>query len=174
MTNEIKPATDNGAELLSANAVALGAWILPIGHGASVAVGQHELKYIEYITDSVILPGLPAYCEKGFQWHDHFIPALDLYSLTERRRIPMTNGEQIAAIIAYENAQGKIDFGAIFLQGVPKLMSVKPQQSVPLTELKTVWRLLSHAAFRDEDTLYPVLDLRCLFDKSPSDLLSLH
>ena len=152
----------------------LGAWLLPIGRGASVAIGQYELKYIEYVKTSVTLPGLPAYCERGFQWRDHFIPMLDLYSLAERRRIPVADGEQMVAIIAYENAQNEILFGAIFLQGVPKLMSVKPQQSVPVAELKTAWRLLSHAAFRDQDNLYPVLDLRCLFDKTPADLLVLH
>ena len=164
------PSTTNP----STKTVELGAWVLPIGHGASVAIGQDELKYIDYDKNTVTLPGLPAYCEKGFQWRDHFIPALDLYSLAERRRIPMAEGEQMVAIIAYENNLGKIEFGAIFLRGVPKLMLVNPQQSVSVAELKTAWRLLSHAAFKDQDNIYPVLDLRCLFDKTPADLLVLH
>ncbi|MES2822898.1 MAG: hypothetical protein V4732_04800 [Pseudomonadota bacterium] len=170
MKSQIEPVNPT----LSKNTTELGAWVLPIGHGASVAIGQYELKYIEYIKTSITLPGLPAYCEKGFQWRDHFIPMLDLYSLAERRRIPMAEGEQMVAIIAYENLQGEIHFGAIFLQGIPKLMPVKPQQSVAVTELDTAWRLLSHAAFRDQEILYPVLDLRCLFDKTPADLLVLH
>lgn len=166
MENQTKSVQENISEL--------SAWILPIGHGKSVAIGQHELKYIEYLTAAITLPSLPAYCEQGFQWRDHFIPALDLHSLTERRRAPLVVGEQMAAIIAYQNAQEKIEFGAIFLHGVPKLLQVQANQSVALTELKIAWRLLAHAAFKDQDDVYPVLDLRCLFDKSPADLLSLH
>ena len=157
-----------------ANTHELAAWILPIGHGASVAIGRYELKYIEYLNAGITLPGLPAYCEQGFQWRDHFISALDLHSLAERRRAPVVVGEQMAAIIAYENTQGELEFGAIFLHGVPKLLTVQANQSVPVSELKSAWRLLANAAFRDQDQLYPVLNLRCLFDQSPADLLSLH
>jgi chemotaxis signal transduction protein len=174
MLDNIELQSETKSEPATADGNDLGAWLLPIGHGASVAVGRHELKYIEYISAGVTLPGLPAYCEQGFQWRERFIPALDLHSLVERRRIPMPEGERMAAIIAYENAQGTIDLGAIFLQGVPKLLSVLPQQSVPVAELKTAWRLVSHAAFVSQDTIYPVLDLRCLFDKTPADLLVLH
>jgi len=152
----------------------LGAWILPISPTQSVAIGRYELKYIEYVDSVVGLPGLPAFCEQGFVWRNQFIPALDLWSLLTRRRMPTTNSEHLAAIIAYENAQGEISIGAILLAGVPKLIAVAPVQSVAITELHQEWQLLAQAAFKDENTLYPVLDLRCLFDKTPVDLLSLH
>jgi len=152
----------------------LGAWILPISPTQSVAVGRHELKYIEYVNAIVGLPGLPAFCEQGFVWRNRFIPALDLRSLLTRRRMPPTNAEHLAAIIAYENSQGEVAVGAILLAGVPKLIAVAPTQSIAVTELHQEWQLLAQAAFKDENTLYPVLDLRCLFDKTPVDLLSLH
>lgn len=152
----------------------LGAWILPISATASVAVGRYELKYIEYISACVSLPGLPAFCEQGFVWRNRFIPAIDIHSLLTRRRLPATEGEQLAAIIAYENALGELATGAILLRGVPKLSSVKPSQSVALTELSPELQLLAQAAFKDENNLYPVLDLRSLFDRTPVDLLSLH
>lgn len=152
----------------------LGAWILPISANASVAVGRYELKYIEYISACVSLPGLPAFCEQGFVWRNRFIPALDIHSLLTRRRLPVTEGEQLAAIIAYENGQGELAMGAILLRGVPKLAPVKPSQSVALTELNPELQLLAQAAFKDENNLYPVLDLRSLFDRTPVDLLSLH
>jgi hypothetical protein len=152
----------------------LAAWILPISPTQCVAVGRYELKYIEYVDSVVGLPGLPAFCEQGFVWRNRFIPALDLWSLLTRRRMPATNAEHLAAIIAYENAQGEISIGAILLAGVPKLIAVAPAQSVAVTELHQEWQLLAQAAFKDENTLYPVLDLRCLFDKTPADLLSLH
>jgi chemotaxis signal transduction protein len=176
MENTTEPATEaaTGMQQAVASAAELNAWILPIAKGISVAIGQHELKYIEYISATVTLPGLPAYCEQGFQWRDHFIPALDLQSLVERRRNPAPSGEQLAAIIAYENVRGQLAFGAIFLQGVPSLLPVTPQQSAPLTDLSSAWRLLAHAAFNDQGSVYAVLDLRCLFDKNPVDLLSLH
>jgi hypothetical protein len=152
----------------------LAAWILPISATQSVAVGHYELKYIEYVNALVGLPGLPAFCEQGFVWRNRFIPALDLWSLLTRRRMPTNNAEHLAAIIAYENAQGELAMGAILLAGVPKLLAVTPGQSVALTELHQEWQLLAQAAFRDENALYPVLDLRSLFDKTPVDLLSLH
>lgn len=152
----------------------LGAWILPISASTSVAVGRYELKYIEYISTCVSLPGLPAFCEQGFVWRNRFIPAVDIHSLLTRRRLPVVEGEQLAAIIAYENALGELAMGAILLRGVPKLSSVKPSQSVALTELSPELQLLAQAAFKDEDHLYPVLDVRSLFDKTPVDLLSLH
>lgn len=152
----------------------LSAWILPISSNTSVAIGRYELKYIEYISAGVSLPGLPAFCEQGFVWRNRFIPALDIQSLLTRRRMAVIDTEQLAAIIAYENAQGELAMGAILLRGVPKLSIVKPSQSVSLTELSPELQLLAQAAFKDENNLYPVLDLRSLFDKTPVDLLSLH
>ncbi|GGY74777.1 hypothetical protein GCM10011613_20300 [Cellvibrio zantedeschiae] len=166
--SDLSPNTNESSE------PALGAWILPISSTQSVAVGRHELKYIEYVETVVDLPGVPAFCEHGFLWRNRFIPALDLWSLLTRRRMPATNAEHLAAIIAYETAQGEIAMGAILLAGVPKLVTVVPAQSVAVSDLHEEWQLLSHAAFKDENTLYPVLDLRCLFDKTPADLLSLH
>ncbi len=152
----------------------LSAWLLPISPTQRVAVGRYELKYIEYVDAVVSLPGLPAFCEQGFVWRNRFIPALDVWSLLTRRRMPSQNSEHLAAIIVYENAQGDLAVGAILLAGVPKLVAVVPAQSVAITELSQEWQLLAHAAFKDESATYPVLDLRCLFDKTPTDLLSLH
>jgi chemotaxis signal transduction protein len=139
-----------------------------------VAVGRYELKYIEYINACVRLPGLPAYCEQGFLWRDRFIPALDIHELVSRRRTRVQEEERMAAIIAYENGEGQIDMGAIFLRGIPRLLPVKPEQSVAINNLDTTWQLLAHAAFADQDQCYPVLDLRALFDRTPADLLAMH
>lgn len=153
----------------------LGAWLLPIDEKTSVAVGRYELKYIEYINSSVRLPGLPSFCEQGFLWRNHFIPALDVHQLVARRRESHgLDEERMVAIIAYESASGKIELGAIFLRGIPKLLPVKPDQSVALSRLDPPWQLLAHAAFEDNGQHYPVLDLRGLFDKTPADLLSMH
>lgn len=132
-------------DLVDANE--LGAWILPISQDVSVAVGRYELKYIEYITAGVTLPGVPAYCEQGFVWRNRFIPALDIHSLISHRRSPATKGEQLAAIVAYENAAGEIDVGAILLRGIPKLVGIAPQQSVEISRLQAEWQLLAQAAF---------------------------
>lgn len=166
---------------VAAESMELGAWLLPVSPEITVAVGRYELKYIEYISSCVTLPGVPAFCEQGFVWRNRFIPALDIYSLITRRRMPLPDGEQLAAIIAYENASGTIEMGAILLRGVPKLLSVKPEQSVAVSELRREWQLMSQAAFKvdsesentDQD-IYPVLDLRALFDNTPIDILSLH
>lgn len=151
----------------------LGAWVLPISAHAKVAVGKYELKYIEYI-HCVSLPGVPAFCEKGFVWRNRFIPALDIHSLITRRRLPEMEQEQLAAIIAYENTQGNLTLGALLLRGVPKLTAVKPSQSVSLSDLAPEFQGLSQAAFKDENNIYPVLNLRNLFNQTPVDLLSLH
>jgi len=152
----------------------LAAWILPISQTMAVAVGRYELKFIEYIRTCISLPGLPAFCERGFIWRNHFIPVLDVHALVTRRRIPATEGEQMAAIIAYENTQGGIELGAILLRGVPKLIPVASTQAIPVSALTQEWHLLAQAAFKDDTGGYPVLDLRSLFDKTPADLLSLH
>lgn len=172
---------------MAIESVELGAWLLPVSPDVTVAVGRYELKYIEYINSCVTLPGVPAFCEQGFVWRNRFIPALDIYSLVTRRRMPLPDGEQLAAIIAYENAVGTIEMGAILLRGVPKLLSVKPEQSVAISELRREWQLMSQAAFKvdanaadvqaavsAEQDIYPVLDLRALFDNTPVDILSLH
>lgn len=156
------------------HALELGAWVLPISAGTSVAVGRYELKHIEFINTSLTLPCLPAFCEQGFVWRNHFVPMLDLHSLIQRRRMSGSAAEQLAAIIAYEGAMGELAVGAILLRGVPRLIRVAPAQSVSTSELDVDWQRLAHAAFKDDKALYPVLDLRCLFDKSPADLLALH
>lgn len=153
---------------------ALAAWILPISPTQSVAVGRYELKYIEYVNNIVDMPGLPAFCERGFVWRNRFLPALDLWSLFTRRRMPAQNEEHLTAIVAFENKSGAVDLGAILLAGVPKLMAVQPTQSVSVGELRSEWQLIAQAAFKDHQHLYPVLDLTSLFDKTPADLLSLH
>jgi chemotaxis signal transduction protein len=155
-------------------ALELGAWVLPISPETSVAIGRYELKHIEFINTSISLPGLPAFCEQGFVWRNHFVPMLDLQSLISRRRMAATQTEQLAAIIAFERSQGDLAIGAILLRGVPKLVRVAAAQSVATGELDSDWQRFALAAFRDNNRLYPVLDLRCLFDKSPADLLSLH
>lgn len=166
--------SDIVASVAERKAWTLGAWILPISSRVNVAVGHYELKSIEYVRETVSLPGLPAFCEQGFVWRNQFIPALDLHSLVSRRRIPCVSGEKLAAIIAYENNSGEVLLAAIFLQGVPKLLHVMPAQSVAITELGNEWRHIALAAFRAGEGLYPVLDLHALFDKSPADLLTLH
>lgn len=162
----VEPAIANGANL--------GAWLLPISANASVAVGRYELKHIEYVSDCITLPGLPAFCESGFVWRDQFIPALDLYSLVTHRRHATAEGERMAAIVAYEDTRGEICVGAILLRGVPKLVNVTPAQSIAVADLASEWQLLAAAAFKDGQASYPVLDLRSLFDKSPADLLAMH
>lgn len=152
----------------------LGAWLLPIDQTTAVAIGRHELKYIEYVKASVRLPGLPSYCEQGFLWRNRFVPALDIHELVSHRRSRPTDEERLAAIIAYENSAGEVDMGAIFLRGIPRLLPVRPDQSVAVAELETSWQLLAHAAFEDQSTRYPVLDLRALFDRTPADLLAMH
>ena len=152
----------------------LGAWILPVSANACVAIGRYELKHIEYIKNCVTLPGLPAFCELGFVWHEQFIPALDVHSLVTRRRMNSVEGEQMAAIVAYENSSGELSVGAILLRGVPKLVKVSPAQSIAVSELASEWQLLATAAFKDDQSNYPVLDLRSLFDRTPADLLAMH
>lgn len=152
----------------------LGAWLLPVDQSTSVAVGRYELKYIEYVNDCVCLPGLPSYCEQGFLWRDRFIPALDIQQLVTHTRHQNTGQEKMAAIVAYENALGQVDLGAIFLCGVPKLLPITPQQSVAISLLDLPLRLLAHAAFQHQQKSYPVLDLRALFDQTPADLFAMH
>lgn len=158
----------------TASTSAMGAWILPVSANACVAVGRYELKHIEYIKNCITLPGLPAFCEQGFLWHDQFIPALDVHSLVTRRRMSSGEGEQMAAIVAYEDSSGELSVGAILLRGVPKLVKVNAEQSIAVSELASEWQLLAAAAFKDEQSSYPVLDLRGLFDRTPADLLAMH
>ncbi len=165
---------DDAMDLKNQASLELGAWLLPIGQDQFVSVGRYELKHLEYIGKLVSLPGLPAFCERGFLWREKFIPAVEIQSLVARKRITVSDSEQLAAIVAYEDIDGEILLGAILLQGVPKLISVNPSQSVSLYELSEKFRRLAQAAFKDNDEVYPVLNLSCLFDKSPADLLSLH
>ena len=152
----------------------LSAWLLPISATQSVAVGRYELKYIEYVDAVVSVPGLPAFCEQGFVWRNRFIPALDLWRLLTRRRMPNQASQHLAAIVAYENALGELAMGAFLLAGVPKLVAVAPAQSVAVEALPQEWQPLALAAFTVEGTIYPVLDVGCLFNKTPTGLLALH
>lgn len=153
----------------------LEAWLLPIGKGITVAVGRYELKYIEYPQTKLTLPGLPAYCEQGFVWREHFVPIIDLLGLISRRRSPSTENDDMVAVIAYEQgADSQLAVGAIALRGVPQPVAVDAMQAVSATELEGVWPLLSLAAFRQEEQVYPVLDLCQLFDTTPKELLHLN
>jgi hypothetical protein len=152
----------------------LGAWLLPVGDGLQVAVGQFELKYIEHVQDAGSLPGLPAFCERGFVRRKRFIPLLDLPALMARKRLVAAKSEVLAAIVAHQNAQGEIEFGAILLQEAPRLISLAPDQALALGDLPEICRLFSVAAFSHEGIPYAVLDLNSLFSKSPAQLLSLH
>lgn len=153
----------------------LEAWLLPISKDMTVAVGRYELKYIEYPQTMVALPGLPAYCEQGFVWREHFVPVIDLHGLISRRRPPITEGDDMVAVIAYEQgADSRLAVGAITLRGVPQPVAVDAMQAIPASELEGVWPLLSLAAFRQHEQVYPVLDLCQLFDTTPKELLHLN
>lgn len=153
----------------------LNAWLLPIGGGVTVALGRYQLKYIEYPEQLVTLPGLPAYCEQGFIWREQFVPILNLLGLATRRRLAETRAEKMVAVVAYEQAgQSSLGIGALNLEGPPQHVTLAPDQAEASSQLDGVWALLASAAFRTQDSVYPVLNLEQLFNTAPQDLLKLH
>ncbi len=156
--------------------IPLDAWLLPIGKGMEVAIGQRELKYIEYLTQPVELPGLPAYCKQGFLWRGRFVPALDLLSLATRRRSPGTDGDNTVAIVAYEQRNDlQLGLGAICLRGIPRHIQLDARsQAADVNSLQGIWQLLAAAAFCHDEQIYPVLDLGQLFNTTPNELMTLH
>lgn len=152
----------------------LQAWLLPIGGGMTVALGQSELKYLEQIESPVVVPGLPAYSEQGFIWREQFIPIINLQQLITRRRTPLPD-EQLVAIVAYQpDTSAELQLGALALSDLPSLTDIDPEQAQPLGVLPRPWHPLAHAAFSLDKQACPVLDLVRLFDTTPHELLTRH
>lgn len=150
------------------------AWLLPLNDTVSVALGRAELKYLEHLEqfdtlnraageDDSSSEALPGYCRSSFLWRDLRIP---LISLAHLANLPerTTENEQLVAIVAYQlEPDETLHLGALPLSAVPKLIQVIPEQAHPCSELAAPWRDFAHAAFQQNQTCYPVLDLQRVF-----------
>lgn len=146
----------------------LKAWILPLSKNLSVALGHAELKYLERIDLPVATcGGLPAHCKQGFLWRGQLIPIFDLCQWVNLQPPPAAD-EQLVAIVAHMPNDGQeLQLGALSLSSVPQLVKVDPGEAQPIEGLPMPWRTLAHAAFRQGQNHYPVLNLSELF--SPDD-----
>ncbi|MFZ6658494.1 chemotaxis protein CheW [Undibacterium sp. TJN19] len=136
------------------------AWLLEVGDGRCVAIGQRELIQIIDAPDSFDVPLAPAHMREVIFWQKRVVPVMQL---------PLRLGGQpckgnILALVAFHDADSKTaGLGAIHLSAPPSRVVVDDRQASNLEDDNPVWQDLAIACFEQDGKHVPVLDLSRIF-----------
>jgi chemotaxis signal transduction protein len=149
------------------------AWLLPLGEGRLVAIGEYEMVHIipEWVRLQSI-PHCPAYCHKVFMWQGHLIPVFDLQAwLHQRGNVAEDTAQDsspIICIVAYKDDNRNVSFGGMLLSALPYRCEVYDSQICDYPEEEDRWRSIAVSCFSGPNGMpSPVLDLSRIFCRSP-------
>ena len=136
------------------------AWLLEVGDGKRVAIGQRELIQIIDAPDSFTVPLAPAHLREVIFWQKRAVPVMQL---------PLCVGGtacsgHILALVAYTDSDSQsAGLGAIHLAAPPTRIYVDDQQASSLEGEDEVWQELAIACFEQQGKAIPILHLSRLF-----------
>lgn len=136
------------------------AWMLDVGDGKRVAIGQRELIQIIDGTDSFTVPLAPPHMREVIFWQKRAVPVMQL---------PIRVGGEacegnILALVAYLDSDGKTaGLGAIHLAAPPVRVYVDDGQATSLDDENPAWRDLAISCFEQAGKTVPVLHLSRIF-----------
>lgn len=141
------------------------AWLLPIGAGAHVAVGEGEIAHILSGWRSLHpVPRSPRWCHDVFLWQGQVVPLFDLGVLVRRGAPVSLASGSVVMIVAYATAAGDIRYGGLKLSGLPFSRDVTDDQICDYPSDYAGWTNIAVSCFADPaHGAVPILDLPRLF-----------
>lgn len=142
------------------------AWLMNIGSGMIVGVGERELLHLVEQPQLSELPLAPRHCRNVLMWQGQLLPVWDVRAWIDHdeaaeRAIP------IVGIVAYQSRRGEIPkYGALMLDEPPKRTLVADSQACRLPVDQTGWDRIAVSCFLHEGEAVPVLDLPRMFTKA--------
>lgn len=145
------------------------AWLLELGGGLRVAVGELELVHVlPAPQNAYLVGGAPAYCRHVLLWENEVVPILDLASWLGVERDAKRS---YCAIVRYRTGGGReLGFGSVLTGAVPKRIDVDDEQACdPPQEGTAAWRAVAIGCFEQEGRRVPILDLPHVFSDALLD-----
>jgi hypothetical protein len=150
------------------------AWLLTLGGGIHVAVGERELTYIlSDDVERVSVPRAPAYAHELIVWQHRLLPLFDVAAAlrdddaaTESSAEPNRNGGSIIVIAAYQvSNESQVEYGALTVCALPERIEVADDSGCELPSEPVGWRRLAHSCCElQPHGAIPILDLHRMFD----------
>lgn len=138
------------------------AWLIELTDTTYAAVGEFELAHI--LPDAPVLfdiPHTPAHCQQVFVWQNKIIPVMNM---TARLTKTINNTNQLVGIFAYRTDSGRIDYGALLLNAMPRRLEVSDEQACDLPAYLQAWKPYVRSCFQDtENHVIPILNLERIF-----------
>lgn len=138
------------------------AWIIAITNELLAAVGEFELIHVLPDVPTLFkIPKTPDDCSQVLIWQNRIIPVLNLAA----RLANSTEQGSIIGIFAYRTEQQAINYGALFINGTPKRITVSDEQASPLPVELQAWASYIRCCFQDSSSkqVIPILKLEQLF-----------
>ncbi len=134
------------------------AWLLDVGDGRQVAIGQRELIQIMDAQDSFEVPLAPAHMREIIFWQKRAVPVMQLPVRLGGRAC---TGNILALVAFHDAVSNTAGLGAIHLAAPPVRVLVDDNQASSLDEAG--WEDMAISCFEQKGRSIPVLDLSRLF-----------
>jgi chemotaxis signal transduction protein len=157
------------------NTIAAGAWLLDLGVGIHVAVGERELQYLlPDLPKFTTIPNAPSYCCKAFVWQGDIIPVVDIAQLILGQEITRLEQEELIVLAIFQsNDNTLIQRGALFISAIPSKIYVQDQQTCDFPPPQALWQQLSSSCFNHSEIgAVPILNLEKIFLTTATSLWS--
>lgn len=145
------------------------AWVLNLGQGLRVAVGEFDMIHLVPSPELQPVPMSPPYCREVILWEDAVIPVMDLAAFLQRRESSSdTAVVGIVEVQAPQEAQAPL-YGGLRLEDPPIRATVNDGQACGLPDSPSGWDEIAISCFEDERGAVPILSLQRLFSISLSE-----
>ena len=151
------------------------AWMLPLTEDRHVAIGEYEMVHIipEWVRLQAI-PLCPLHCHKVFTWQGQLIPLFDLHAYIRPQGRLVADAAQdvipVICIVAYEEANRNVGYGALLLCAIPFRTNVANDQICDFPDDNGKWNHIAASCFSDPVVgLTPILDLPRIFCSTPRE-----
>jgi hypothetical protein len=137
-------------------------WQLEFGNGARAVIGQRELLRMTYEPETHWVPCAPLFCRRVLFWEHGALPVLDVGAWLGGTA--SADASRFVSVVGYQ-PEGSVapEFGALTLLSPPVRIEVKDEWACRLPETMRKWRRVACAAFKNGQSVVPILDLRRLF-----------
>lgn len=157
---------DIAANAGSVDAASARAWLLDIGHGRRVAVGERELHEVIADPELTADPAAPAHRRARLAWRGRLLPVTDL-AVVFSGDAETAPARWVTVASYLDEDSGDVAFAALRLSAPPASVRVNDTMACPLPEDSLrdylVWRYIGLSCFRHDGRPVPIIDLGRLF-----------
>ena len=140
-------------------------WLLQLNKDLNVAVGEQEIAHILHQPDLFSVPKTSDFCNQVLVWNKEIIPVINLnYFNVQKIQYEVKN--VVVAILTYKGVNNMYQYGALILQNIPTLLTLKNINACDIPDNISDYRHLFISCLRSEtEGIIPVLNTESLFEK---------